>query len=94
MLDLQPHSTTLKAVHLERFYKVLIHNDDHNKFLHAVEVVACVFRLTRDRAWAIVAIAHTQGVACCERRLAYEVAEHHRDSLQAYGYSASLTVDD
>ena len=83
-----------KEIQIQRLYRVLLFNDDHNKFDDAVSVVMRVFRYSPDRSFAVVFVAHVQGVSCAERRLPFEIAEHRRNALRSYGFTATLIIDE
>ena len=71
-------------------YRVVLHNDDHNRMDHVVEsLVRCVPSLTVEAAAAIMVEAHNEGKATvieCPK----EAAEHYREALEGCGLTATI----
>ncbi|MFQ5382574.1 MAG: ATP-dependent Clp protease adaptor ClpS [Dehalococcoidia bacterium] len=71
-------------------YRVVLHNDDHNKMDFVVNSLrACVPSLTREEATEIMLQAHNHGTATvivCPR----EAAEHYRACLETRGLTTTI----
>lgn len=78
----------------EPFYKVLLHNDDHNSMDHVVAaLLKSVPQLSTDRAVAIMFEAHDQGVALVTAA-PREHAEFYQERLLSFGLTATLEPAD
>lgn len=78
----------------EPFYKVLLHNDDHNAMDHVLmALVKSVPQLSADRAVEIMLEAHHTGVALVTTA-PFEHAEFYQDRLSSYGLTATLEPAD
>lgn len=76
------------------FYKVLLHNDDHNAMDHVVmALVKSVPQLSADRAVEIMFEAHQQGVALVTTA-PQEHAEFYQERLLSFGLTATLEPAD
>ncbi len=78
----------------EPFYKVLLHNDDHNAMDHVImALVKSVPQLSIDRAVEIMFEAHHKGTALVTTA-PKEHAEFYQERLQSFGLTATIEPAD
>lgn len=72
-----------------KLYKVLLHNDDVNDFIHVIKSVQQVFKYEHDKCAEIVIEAHTKGLALCKIE-PLETAELHQEQLQSFRLTSTI----
>jgi len=84
-IESKPNTTT----RLMPMYRVLLHDDDVNSMDTVVRALIETFKFEIPEAAAIMMEAHESGVALCKVE-PMEVAELHRDQLQAFGLTSTI----
>ena len=86
-------SKSVEEVSLYPTYRVILFNDDINDFMHVLNSVEYVFRLSREEAFRITMNAHCFWSAVCQGKLSMEVAEHRAQQLKSFGLGATFERD-
>jgi len=89
MTDTQTIERTETVSRTMPMFKVLLHNDDVNDFLHVIRAVYEVFKFEHQKVVEIVMEAHETGVALCAVE-PKELAEHHCEQLMSFSLTATI----
>lgn len=86
-LENEPKITTKKKALPQ--YKVLLHNDDVNSFLHVIQSLMEIFKFEGEKAYKVTEEAHKSGIALVIIE-PYERAEFHCEQLKSASLVATM----
>ena len=74
-------------------FRVILHNDDVNDFMHVINALTEVFHFERQKAVELMWEAHNTGCALCVVE-SKERAELHQEQLQALQLTATIEPEE